>query len=187
MATRHSLILTSTTPEVLAGSIMAYVGTFESLQNLSGQGWLLCDGGEYPPNQYPELFQAIGTAFGGDGADSFFVPDLRGQFLRGVDMSKGVDPDVATRTAQNPNANSGASVGSVQASALKIHSHTWSQNFGQITSDGSDLNVQLALNSPNGNNLGAPQTTTDENGDSTESRPTNVYVYYIICTGVIPS
>jgi len=38
-------------------------------------GYLLCDGGSYATADYPELFDTIGYAFGGSGAN-FNVPDL---------------------------------------------------------------------------------------------------------------
>jgi microcystin-dependent protein len=47
------------------------------------QGWFQCDGSAKSRTNYPELFAAIGTVYGtGDGATTFNLPDLRGQFLR---------------------------------------------------------------------------------------------------------
>lgn len=43
------------------------------------QGWLPCDGGIYRIADHDELFMAIGATYGGDGASTFGVPDLRGQ------------------------------------------------------------------------------------------------------------
>ena len=41
---------------------------------------------------YANLFAAIGTTYGaGDGVNTFQVPDLRGEFARGVDNGRGVD------------------------------------------------------------------------------------------------
>jgi microcystin-dependent protein len=47
-------------------------------------GYLLCNGASYPTATYPQLFAAIGYAFGGSGAN-FNVPDLRGRFPIGTD------------------------------------------------------------------------------------------------------
>lgn len=54
-------------------------------------GWLLCDGAWKNKNEYPKLFNAIGYRFGGNG-DNFALPDTRGQFLRGHDRGRGLDP-----------------------------------------------------------------------------------------------
>ncbi|WP_052699841.1 phage tail protein [Martelella endophytica] len=55
-------------------------------------GWLECDGALISRTAYAGLFAAIGTTFGGgDGATTFKLPDLRGEFLRGWDHGRGVD------------------------------------------------------------------------------------------------
>ncbi len=55
-------------------------------------GWLMCNGSEVARTGYPELFSTIGTTYGaGDGTTTFNLPDLRGEFIRGLDNSRGVD------------------------------------------------------------------------------------------------
>lgn len=44
-------------------------------------GWALCDGSLLQIDQHEELFQVIGTTYGGDGAVTFAVPDLRARIL----------------------------------------------------------------------------------------------------------
>lgn len=83
-------------PRVLvpAGAIMPYAGS------TAPTGWVLCDGTEYDGTlpEFSALYDAIGTSFGeGSGANLFKVPDLRGQFLRGLDKSGTVDPNGANR------------------------------------------------------------------------------------------
>ncbi|MBO0729145.1 MAG: tail fiber protein [Acidimicrobiaceae bacterium] len=46
-------------------------------------GWLRCDGALYLVADYPELFGAIGYAYGGSGAN-FNVPDMRDRFPMGA-------------------------------------------------------------------------------------------------------
>src|SRR5438270_10276293 len=43
------------------------------------QGWATCDGQMLPISQYQALFAVLGTAFGGDGSNTFGLPDLRGR------------------------------------------------------------------------------------------------------------
>lgn len=47
-------------------------------------GTLLCDGKEYKASEHPKLFSIIGNKFGGDGATTFRVPDLRARFPIGT-------------------------------------------------------------------------------------------------------
>lgn len=55
-------------------------------------GWLKCNGGAVSRTTYNKLFAAIGTTFGaGDGSTTFNLPDMRGEFIRGLDDGRGVD------------------------------------------------------------------------------------------------
>ena len=74
-------------------------------------GYLKCNGAAVSRTTYADLFAIIGTTHGaGDGSSTFNVPDLRGEFVRGWDDSRGVD--------------SGRSFGSSQSDANKQHNHT---------------------------------------------------------------
>ena len=64
-------------------------------------GWLKADGSAVSRTQYPALFAAIGTTFGvGDGRTTFNLPDLRGEFVRGWDGGRNIDPERAFGSAQ---------------------------------------------------------------------------------------
>lgn len=55
-------------------------------------GWLSCNGAAVSRTAYAQLFDAIGTIYGeGDGSSTFNLPDMRGEFLRGLDEGRGVD------------------------------------------------------------------------------------------------
>lgn len=74
-------------------------------------GWLECNGSAVSRTTYANLFAAIGETYGaGNGTTTFNLPDLRGQFVRGWDNGRGVDP--------------GRAVGSQQNSANQAHTHT---------------------------------------------------------------
>ncbi len=53
-------------------------------------GWLKCNGVYVRTDDYPELFNAIGTKFG-NYSGHFRLPDLRGEFVRGWDDGRSVD------------------------------------------------------------------------------------------------
>lgn len=56
-------------------------------------GWLLCDGSAVSRATYADLFAAIGILYGaGNGSTTFNLPDLRGEFIRGADEGRGIDP-----------------------------------------------------------------------------------------------
>lgn len=55
-------------------------------------GWLKANGAAVSRTAYANLFAAIGTTFGaGDGFNTFNLPDLRGEFIRGWDDARGID------------------------------------------------------------------------------------------------
>lgn len=64
-------------------------------------GWLKANGAAISRTAYAALFAAIGTTYGaGDGFNTFNLPDLRGEFLRGWDDGRGVDAARAFGTGQ---------------------------------------------------------------------------------------
>lgn len=61
-------------------------------QNTAPTNYLKANGAAISRTTYAALFAAIGTTFGvGNGSTTFNVPDLRGEFIRGWDDSRGVD------------------------------------------------------------------------------------------------
>ncbi len=65
--------------------VQPYVGEIRLVAfGFAPSGWAPCDGRSLAPSEYPDLFGAIGTTFGGDGRSSFNMPDLRGRIPRGA-------------------------------------------------------------------------------------------------------
>jgi len=50
-------------------------------------GWLACDGQIMAIRTNPSLFNLLGTMYGGDGRDTFALPDLRGRVPIGVGLN----------------------------------------------------------------------------------------------------
>lgn len=101
-------------------------------------GYLYCNGFSYnrTDTRYLDLFAVISTNNGSSSATTFNVPDLRGAFLRGVDGGRGLDPDRNSRTAGNPNGNTGDAPGTFQANALGSHNHTFTGSSSTTSADG---------------------------------------------------
>ena len=149
-------------PSMPSGSIVAFGG-----RNIP-TGWLLCDGSSISRITYNRLFNTIDSVWGnGNGSTTFHLPDLRGQFLRGVSGTSLNDPDASTRTAKNSNANLGNNVGSFQLDELKSHNH------GVIVGNNIGSNTAYA-------GSGSSGSAYSSNTGGSESRPKNAYVYYII-------
>ncbi|MCP4136799.1 MAG: tail fiber protein [bacterium] len=141
------------------------------------EGWLLCDGQAYGRTEHSELFQAIGTAWGTPDGSRFNVPDLRGVFLRGVDRGTGKDPDAGSRGVINPGGNTGNNVGSYQVDEFESHFHYMELYWGGWDT-APNFNHWLATGGDRLRGYGG--RNTDSAGGSTETRPKNAYVNYII-------
>ena len=53
------------------------------------RGWATCDGQVLPIAQHQALFAVLGTTYGGNGSQTFALPDLRGRTPLHVGTSQG--------------------------------------------------------------------------------------------------
>lgn len=63
--------------EPFIGEVMYIAGDF------APKGWALCNGQQMQIRQYTALYSLLGTTYGGDGVNTFNLPDLRGRALMG--------------------------------------------------------------------------------------------------------
>ncbi len=57
-----------------------YIGEIRMFAgNFAPAGWMFCEGQLLPISEYETLFNLIGTTYGGDGQETFALPDLRGR------------------------------------------------------------------------------------------------------------
>lgn len=147
---------------VPAGVVFPYSGS------VIPTGWLLADGSSLLRSAYPALFNNIGTTFGSADGTHFNLPDLRGEFLRGLDNARGVDASRA--------------LGSFQADQMQSHTHAWSTTAGSNFNQGqTDLQGLQSASSGSasqliaGTNANAGGTT-----NNSENRPRNVALNFII-------
>lgn len=119
---------------------------------------------------YPNLYAAIGTTWGaGDNVTTFNLPDLRGEFLRGLDIGRGVDP--------------GRQIASFQADQFKSHNHAVYVAHDDGTSSGAGAGFGLSLDFANPYiPSGTPDlsNTAIGNAGGSETRPRNIAVLYAI-------
>jgi microcystin-dependent protein len=145
-------------------------------------GWLHCDGSKVSQATYQELFNAIGDNFGVNPSQGFFyLPDLRGRFIRGVDSGAGRDPDVNSRTDMQNNALETSAVGSVQSFALQDHVHSY-QQFPVPASGNGIAGGSYWAYGTSYSGTASPTASQASVSVSTETRPTNAYLYFIIKT-----
>lgn len=160
---------------VPSGTVLYFAG------QTAPAGWLKANGAAVSRTAYAALFAAIGTTYGvGDGRNTFNLPDLRGEFIRGWDDGRGVDTPRPMGSAQvdavrqhyhgigyiSPNNDDGAFV-------VRNWTTTEQQTMQFINGNGNSAIRTLSASS----NLGTTNAIDDAAG---ETRPRNVALLAII-------
>jgi microcystin-dependent protein len=162
---------------------MPYIGEIRIVANTyAPAGWMLCEGQLLPISENDTLFVVLGTTYGGDGQETFALPDFRGRipvhFGNGVTLAETGGVEEVTLTINNMPAHSHAILGSSAA--------------GQSSNPGNNV-----LATPTGNiynpgtnmvNMG-PQGVAPVGGSQphTNFQPYLCLNYIISLFGVFPS
>jgi microcystin-dependent protein len=163
------------------GEIRIFAGTF------APEGWLACEGQRLSISDYDTLFNLIGTTYGGDGQQTFNLPDLRGR----VPISQGAGPGLAPRVIGQI---AGVESVTLATSNLPVHEHP-AMAFGGAGNQNPPTNNLLAGSSTVGlYNANEPDVELAQNSVTLAggSRPHEnlqpfLCVTYIIATvGVYP-
>ena len=119
------------------------------------------------------------------------------RFLRGADYGRGVDPNASGRTALYGGGVTGDDVGTYQSDSYQIHDHSIQDpghSHQQLITvpliNPGYTGIRLAWNQDGSGYAGLPDglnnvpsntgITVNSNGGSTETRPENISVFYII-------
>jgi len=141
-------------------------------------GWLKANGQAVSRTTYATLFAAIGTAYGpGDGSTTFNLPDMRGEFARAWDDSRGVDAGRAIGTSQAAAMLNHTHTGTTSADGAHNHNATIASGVGatatfQTTSGTTATNTSLIA--ATGTHTHTVTTGDPSAGGGTETRPRNI-------------
>lgn len=100
-------------------------------------GYLSCDGRLYAISQYRDLFNVIGTTYGGDGVATFATPDLSSR----IPIHVGSGPGLSPRTLGQKGGSEQASLSVAQMAA---HTHAMSGGEAPATDRGATSTSGLA-------------------------------------------
>jgi microcystin-dependent protein len=99
-------------------------------------GWVKCDGRLLSIAQETTLYTLIGTTYGGDGVNTFGVPDLRGRVPIGMGQGPGLSNYVQGQLSGTENTTLGVN-------NLPSHTHALNAKAG-VGNQGSPTNHLLA-------------------------------------------
>lgn len=113
--------------EPYVGEIRMFAGNF------APAGWMLCEGQLLPISENDTLFTLIGTTYGGDGQETFALPNLQGRFPihQGTQASGG-----GAGTTYQIGETAGTESVTLTVQQIPAHSHpvtATSANGGQAT------------------------------------------------------
>lgn len=123
------------------GAVVYFAG------NTAPRGFIKANGAAVSRTAYAALFAAIGTSYGaGNGSTTFNVPDLRGEFVRGLDDGRNIDTGRGLGSWQDSQnlSHTHAASASVDAHAHSVsgstnssgaHAHNMTANGGQYASE----------------------------------------------------
>jgi microcystin-dependent protein len=156
-------------------------------------GWLFCDGTTLPIAQNSALFALIGTYFGGNGVQTFQVPDLRGRVVVG----RGAGPNLTVRTIGNMG---GTETVALNVNEMPQHNHTATFTGNSVTikanatngTDGTSLynavTPDVALNVGGGAVTGTVAIANNgQNAAHNNMQPFTVLNYCIATMGIFPT
>jgi microcystin-dependent protein len=96
-----------------------YVGEIRLLPyNFAPNGWHDCDGSLLSIAEYETLYVLLGTTFGGDGANTFGLPDMRGR----VPIHNGQGPGLSSYLLGQVSGSEGVTLTPPQ---MPAHTHTF--------------------------------------------------------------
>ena len=115
--------------------------------NFAPNGWAFCNGATLAIDQFSTLFQLIGTTYGGDGQQTFQLPDLQGRIPVHQGGSSVIGAKAGTETV------------TLTSNQIPIHSHTALANDG-TTGAASNSPAGNYWNKWSGSGFGDPHTST---------------------------
>lgn len=116
--------------------------------NFAPAGWMFCDGSLLAIAQNDVLFSLIGTTYGGDGVNTFALPDLRGR----VPVHRGAGPGLTPVVQGQQGGNESVAL---TPSQMPSHTHVLRAASGAASS-GAVANTVLAATSVNSYGSGPP-------------------------------
>jgi microcystin-dependent protein len=155
--------------------------------NFAPRGWAFCDGQVTSIAQFPELFEVIGTTYGGDGETTFALPNLKGR----VPLHPGEGPGLSPYALGDAG---GTDVVALTNGEMPSHRHAIQATTAPGTTSTPDGNVVLAAPASGSaykatgtlTPMGSVLTNTGGSLPHTNRQPYLAFNFCIALVGVYP-
>jgi microcystin-dependent protein len=138
--------------EPFIGEIRMFGGNFPPA------GWAFCDGQLMPISQNDTLFNLIGTTYGGDGQETFAMPDLQGR----IPLHQGQGPGISQNYQMGE--KGGVESVTITTNTTPIHSHAFLASGD--AADNPNVGGNIMATAPQLQWLYGANATTPFNGQS---------------------
>jgi microcystin-dependent protein len=115
------------------GEIRMFGGSFAPV------GWHFCDGSPMPISENETLFQLIGTTYGGDGQETFNLPNLAGR----IPVCAGTNPATGTNYIYGQMA--GTESVTLTTQQMPVHTHPAMGSVDPATSNSPQNTIPASL------------------------------------------
>ncbi|MBW3517578.1 phage tail protein [Flavobacterium sp. NKUCC04_CG] len=136
--------------------------------NFAPEGWAICNGQLLPISEFETLFVLIGTTYGGDGINTFALPNLQGRVVVGRGQNVGTSNYVIGQ-------NGGTEQVSLISTNIPAHDHLFHVNSG-IGNSSDATNKTLAVSRSIDLNKTTKKYTN--NPPNAELHPASISTYY---------
>jgi microcystin-dependent protein len=167
-----------------------YIGEIRMFAgNFAPAGWAFCHGQLVPISENDALFTLIGTTYGGDGQETFALPDLRGR----LPLHQGTNPSTGSTYVLGQ--NGGVEEVTLTVQQIPTHSHPM-LGTNSIANDATPANNVVAqvstfdgYQSTPGGQAMAPNSVSSVGGSQphTNLQPYLCVNFIISLFGVFPS
>jgi microcystin-dependent protein len=167
--------------EQYLGEIRMFAGNFAI------NGWAMCNGQIMSIAQYTALFSILGTTYGGNGTQTFALPDLRGR----VAIHQGTGLGLSTYVTGE---QVGTETVTLTAGQMAAHTHPVNANTGgNLTSPvgnfpGNEA-IPIKIYSATGGAVMNPAVVSQNSGGQPHAniQPSLCVTFLIALTGIFPS
>lgn len=153
--------------EPILGEIKLFAGNF------APKGWFTCEGQTLAISQYQALFSLIGTYYGGDGVQTFKLPDFRGAFPTQCSNISSPHPGGTYALGQT----GGSQNVTLGQNNFPPHTHTIIKGAGTNLQGSINVNTSLMANdsTTNATNIPSANSVLGQGQDTGGSGGTNYY------------